>query len=138
MNFENDRLLSSWKEIASSLGRGVRTVQRWESLGLPVLRPAGRDSNVVMAVESEIQAWMHHYLITQTRQSSNAEIVEQLSKRLRVMQQRIDSLAAHLESLQNQLDAFSESLHPAKENAVKLNSSTRRPRPTNGRKPQAA
>jgi hypothetical protein len=31
--------LDSWKEIASYLGRGVRTVQRWEcEEGLPVHR----------------------------------------------------------------------------------------------------
>ena len=35
-------VLNSWKEIASYLGRSVRTVQRWErEFGLPVHRPAG-------------------------------------------------------------------------------------------------
>ena len=32
-----DKVFSSWKEIAAYLGKGVRTVQRWEAvLGLPV------------------------------------------------------------------------------------------------------
>jgi len=37
---EEREILSSWKEISSYLGIGVRTAQRWESeLGLPVHRP---------------------------------------------------------------------------------------------------
>jgi len=35
-------ILSGWKEIACHLGRGVRTVQRYErELGLPIRRPLG-------------------------------------------------------------------------------------------------
>jgi len=33
-------ILSGWKEIASYLHCGVRTVQRWEVDGLPIYRPA--------------------------------------------------------------------------------------------------
>jgi len=32
-------ILSGWKEIASYLHCGVRTVQRWEMDGLPIRRP---------------------------------------------------------------------------------------------------
>jgi hypothetical protein len=35
-------ILKGWKDIAKYLGCGVRTVQRWEKLGLPVRRPAHR------------------------------------------------------------------------------------------------
>ena len=49
------RILNSWKEIANYLGRGVRTVQRWETnLGLPVHRPAGRDHSTVLAFSNEL------------------------------------------------------------------------------------
>ena len=35
--------LNGWKEIANYLGKGVRTVQRYErTLALPVRRPSGR------------------------------------------------------------------------------------------------
>jgi hypothetical protein len=52
-------ILNSWKEIASYLGRGVRTVQRWErDLGLPVRRPHGRKRSTVMALVREIDAWL--------------------------------------------------------------------------------
>ena len=35
------RLLSGWKEIATHMNHGVRTVQRWEIIGLPVHRTKG-------------------------------------------------------------------------------------------------
>jgi CheY-like chemotaxis protein len=54
-----DRFLSSWKEIATFFGRGVRTVQRWEqSFGLPVHRPSRADRNIVFAKASELEAWI--------------------------------------------------------------------------------
>lgn len=54
----SDRL-NSWKEIATYLGKGVRTVQRWEAqMGLPVRR-LGRDGGeIVYALRSEIDAWI--------------------------------------------------------------------------------
>lgn len=55
----HDDLLSSWKEIATYLNRGIRTVQRWESeLGLPVRRPRGQNRSAVIAMRSEIDQWL--------------------------------------------------------------------------------
>jgi predicted DNA-binding transcriptional regulator AlpA len=55
----NSEILNSWKEIASYLGRGVRTAQRWErELRLPVRRPRGRRRSAVIAVRKEIDAWL--------------------------------------------------------------------------------
>ena len=42
------------------LGRGVRTVQRWEAqLGLPVHRPAGREHSAVLAFSNELDQWLN-------------------------------------------------------------------------------
>jgi len=52
-------ILNSWKEIASYLGRGVRTVQRWEQeLQLPVHRIGKGKRSPVFAVVSELKFWM--------------------------------------------------------------------------------
>jgi len=52
-------VLNSWKEIASYVGRGVRTVQRWESdVGLPVHRPRGKSRSAVLAMTDEVDAWL--------------------------------------------------------------------------------
>jgi hypothetical protein len=52
--------LNSWKDIATYVGRGVRTVQRWEShFGLPVHRPKGKERSAVLAFPEEISEWLH-------------------------------------------------------------------------------
>ncbi|MCX6551587.1 MAG: hypothetical protein NTY02_11405 [Acidobacteria bacterium] len=54
---ESDRI-HGWKEIASYLGRGVRTAQRWErDLGLPVHRLDTKGAEVVYAIRDEIDEW---------------------------------------------------------------------------------
>jgi CheY-like chemotaxis protein len=55
----NSSVLNSWKEIARYLGRGVRTVQRWElDCSLPVHRPKGRARSATLALTSEIDEWL--------------------------------------------------------------------------------
>jgi PAS domain S-box-containing protein len=55
---KNKELLDSWKEISSYLGKGVRTVQRWErELGLPVRRRTGKPRGQVFALRFEVDAW---------------------------------------------------------------------------------
>ncbi len=55
----SDSVLHSWKEIARYLGCGVRTVQRWEhDLGLPVRRPRGEIRSAVIALTSDLDAWL--------------------------------------------------------------------------------
>ena len=54
------RRLESWKEIASHLGRAVRTVQRWEKeANLPVYRLPGGGLERVFAYTDELDEWMH-------------------------------------------------------------------------------
>jgi hypothetical protein len=56
---EKRLVLNSWKEIADYMGRGVRTIQRYErDLGLPVHRPAGKSRSAVIAFADEIDQWM--------------------------------------------------------------------------------
>jgi hypothetical protein len=51
--------LTSWKEIAHYLGKGVRTAQRWEQLlALPVRRPVGKTKGIVLAETEEIDTWL--------------------------------------------------------------------------------
>jgi hypothetical protein len=51
-------VLNSWKEIAQYVGRAVRTVQRWESLGLPARRLRGKSRSAVLAMTDELDAWL--------------------------------------------------------------------------------
>jgi len=51
--------VSGWKEIAKYLDHGVRTVQRWETIGLPIRRPHGSSRTCVIAFTEELDAWLH-------------------------------------------------------------------------------
>ncbi len=56
---EPPQFLSGWKDIANYLGKGVRTVQRYEwELGLPVRRPAGKSRGSVVVTRVEVDAWV--------------------------------------------------------------------------------
>lgn len=56
---ERPAVLTSWKEIARYMGKGVRTVQRWEQdFGLPVRRPKGSDKKAVLARPSDLDSWL--------------------------------------------------------------------------------
>jgi Tol biopolymer transport system component len=57
--------LDSWKAIAVYLGRGVRTVQRWErDEGLPVHRLAHEKRGSVYAHRQEVDAWWESRRLT--------------------------------------------------------------------------
>jgi hypothetical protein len=52
------KILSTWKEIASYVNRGVRTVQRWEAeFSMPIHR-TGEDRGSVYAFADELDAWL--------------------------------------------------------------------------------
>ena len=58
---EDSTVLSSWKDIAKYLGKGVRTVQRWErDSGLPVRRPPPPSHREVLAFTEELDTWTRH------------------------------------------------------------------------------
>jgi hypothetical protein len=54
------QILNGWKEIANYLGKGVRTVQRYERVvSLPVHRPTGKSSGgAVVAIPAELDNWV--------------------------------------------------------------------------------
>jgi len=50
---------SGWKAIANYLGRGVRTVQRYErEVRLPIHRPKGKSAGSVIATKAELDDWV--------------------------------------------------------------------------------
>jgi hypothetical protein len=56
---DNAAVLTSWKDIARYMGKGVRTVQRWEQdFGLPVRRPLGSSKKAVLARPRDLDAWV--------------------------------------------------------------------------------
>ena len=88
-----NKMLSSWKEIAHFFGKGVRTVQRWEkTLDLPIRRPPGAPSNVVLARTSDLEEWMH-------RSAAAREAVSQQDTNVDALQNAISELEVEIRSL---------------------------------------
>ena len=88
-----NKMLSSWKEIAHFFGKGVRTVQRWEkTLDLPIRRPPGAPSNVVLARTSDLEEWMH-------RSAAAREAVSQQDTQVDALQGAISELEVEVRRL---------------------------------------
>ena len=91
--------LTSWKEIATYLGKGVRTVQRWErQLNLPVRRP-GSQRRIVVAVREELDAWVHLWRLSAAQINQDCagaqvplapEVVRQICRQLGVSRQECE------------------------------------------------
>ena len=92
----NSEVLNSWKEIAAYLGRGVRTVQRWErELGLPVRRPRGKERSAVIALTPDLDSWLHKVPQgTLTSHPSTEQRREKLHLSTERLLQQVQELAA--------------------------------------------
>jgi Tol biopolymer transport system component len=67
--------LDSWKEIAAYLGRGVRTVQRWErEEGLPVHRLAHDRRGTIYARREELSEWWDSRRVRLAQQPSDDDL----------------------------------------------------------------
>jgi hypothetical protein len=113
-------VLTSWKEIAAYLGKGVRTVQRWErELSLPVRRPYGMEKHVIVALPEELDNWMRTRMVPRENNGARPAVaqtparpqkpkvdndvhaakLERMQALLRVMQERANELNRHTAEL---------------------------------------
>jgi hypothetical protein len=87
--------LTSWKEIAQHLGKGVRTVQRWEQEGRPVRRPKDGQKGRVLAFAEEIDSWVRSEY-RRNGQSGEIELTD--------LRAAVDKLLIENESLRRNLN----------------------------------
>jgi predicted DNA-binding transcriptional regulator AlpA len=84
------QILNGWKEIANYLGKGVRTVQRYErELAFPVRRPAGKPRGSVLAVRAEVDGWLQASPIQRTFVLQNANWESNYSSSTREIKEQI-------------------------------------------------
>lgn len=55
-------ILNGWKEIAAYVNSSVRTVQRWEKAGMPVVRPVPGARGSVIAHSEQLDSWLRRSL----------------------------------------------------------------------------
>jgi hypothetical protein len=71
---QTNQRLDSWKDIASYLGRDVRTAIRWEKeKGLPVRRVPGGQRKAVFAYTSELDAWLTQEPLNNTTETTGQQ-----------------------------------------------------------------
>jgi hypothetical protein len=106
-------IISGWKDIANYLGKGVRTVQRYErELGLPVRRPAGKSTGSVIATKAELDGWVMASPIQKAfRLPSPAEEIAAPLKEFRQHIQELHRLREENAQLRKELHSSLESLH---------------------------
>ena len=82
---DESTVLSSWKDIARYLGKGVRTVQRWEQhLGLPVRRPAGASQkSAVLLHREDVDAWLATRFVPRTVAVDKTNRIPEVSNSVR-------------------------------------------------------
>ena len=99
-------VLSCWKDIARYLGKGVRTVQRWErEFELPVRRPKGANcKSAVVADPRDLDAWLaSRWALRASKATSEAlKAPAELVGLKAAVKQRIDAARA-LRAQQGQL-----------------------------------
>ena len=86
------QILSGWKEIANYLGKGVRTVQRYErGLHLPIHRPAGKSVSAVIAIQAELDGWVTRAAAFQVNLEPRVQATFNKTNRLGADFLRVDS-----------------------------------------------
>ncbi len=116
---EPPQILSGWKDIANYLGRGVRTVQRYErQLGLPVRRPAGKPSGSVVATKAELDAWVNASPIREVFrlaghdvESDYAVLAERMKSGLQQMMRLKEQMLALRQEVKESVKVLRESVH---------------------------
>ena len=91
-------ILTSWKEISQYLGKGVRTVQRWErEAGLPVRRRENHTRHGVLAITEELDEWAR----SRTRGPAGP-LADSLRREIAILRDEFLELRARVDELESQ------------------------------------
>jgi hypothetical protein len=111
------KFLSGWKEIANYLGKGVRTVQRYErELGFPARRPAGKSHAAVIATKAEVDAWVaaspirEQFRLSRPQTDSPGISLDDLKQKVATMGMLRDEMAALRTELRASVQGLAESI----------------------------
>ena len=105
-------LLNGWKEIANHLQRGVRTVQRWERLGMPVIRVNKTVRSPIIAHSEDVDRWLTRFeetgsptpfLLAKLAEARRTE----LHRRIEALRQRRDKIIRITQYLQSRTHKIS-------------------------------
>jgi septal ring factor EnvC (AmiA/AmiB activator) len=128
-------VLTSWKEIAHYLGKGVRTIQRWEAeFGLPVRRPKSKSHHAVLALPEELDAWARSQ--TTSRAAERASQLESLRRELSALRAENATLRAENATLRADNAALRADIASIRRKASALRKENASPRRQLARTPE--
>lgn len=109
--------LNGWKDVAQYLGKGVRTVQRYErEFGLPVRRPAGKSKGSVVATKIEVDAWVsaspirNEFKLAVRPSDSSSDMRTEIKRNIGEMVRLRDHMTGLRRELRRTLHQLTESL----------------------------
>ena len=88
-------ILSGWKEIAKHLNQGVRTVQRWELIGLPIHRVRTESRGQVIAFAEELNQWAKHTPL------QYADLITACNTEIKTLKREVANLKRELKKLKS-------------------------------------
>ena len=96
-------ILNGWKEIAHYLGCGMRTAQRWELNGLPVLRPVPGKRSHVLVNSEQMDLWMSHRQLRPETWAERKETLQRAQKLRAEVQQARHDLHLNMDALRDEM-----------------------------------
>ena len=102
---DRTQLLSGWKQIANYMHQGVRTVQRWELIGLPVRRVRNNGRSPVIAFAEDLDLWARSLHVP-------------LLDRIQELRATVSSLEAQICSLKRQLRVRNRPAHMERDRSL--------------------
>ncbi len=126
MATDNTVVLSSWKEIAAYLNKGVRTVQRWEGeLSLPIRRPVAHNRRIVIAVPAELDSWVQQQV---TRNSAAHQVPVNGDSAFRAQMARLTETLQRLHNTSRHLQLTTERIGQERRHGRELRAALRHTR----------
>ena len=118
---QNTGVLTSWKDIARYMGKGVRTVQRWEmDFGLPVRRPQGSNKKAVLARPRDLDAWVALRCASRVEQQNTDTVPYPRIARLAQLEAQMETARQLRESNHVLLSEMKSQLYELREQILKM------------------
>lgn len=118
-------ILNGWKEIAAYVNSSVRTVQRWEKAGMPVVRPLPSLRGSVIAYSEQLDSWLARSLPEASSSALSAGIFYSQNLLQNVLQAR--ALTAQIRATKTAIDdnmsLLRSEMSLLKENVIRMRSS---------------
>jgi len=114
-------ILNGWKQIAGYTKSSVRTVQRWEKAGMPVIRPLPGSRGSVITYSGQLDSWLVRHSRVETASSQSQRAItatrhdfHETLVRTRELNQQIRrtkmEMGARMSLLQTQVSLLKETL----------------------------